>query len=66
MIENYLVAMRIDHVFVRDLNKKAWRVLEFNSDITQLDFNIFFPNFPENIKAQLDNGVVEAQSAEAM
>lgn len=63
--ENYLEAMRIDHIFVRDLSKNTWRVLEFNRNISNDDFNGFFPNFPENIKDQLDDGVVDAQSAYA-
>ncbi|WP_445114530.1 hypothetical protein [Acinetobacter sp. WZC-1] len=60
-----LEAMRIDHIFVRDIKNNEWRVLEFNSYITDKDFYEFFPDLPDNIKSELDDGVVEAQEATA-
>lgn len=63
--ESYIGAMRIDHIFVKVPNQKNWRVLEFNRDILEQDFNVFFPQFPEQVKNQLDDGVVEATEATA-
>lgn len=63
--ELYIVAMRIDHIFVKGPNQQNWRVLEFNRNILDQDFNSFFPKFPENVKNQLDDGVVEAEEATA-
>ena len=62
--ENLMVeAMRIDHIFVRDTKNNQWRVLAFNRDISNKDFHEFFPDFPDQIKNELDDGVVEAQVA---
>lgn len=56
-----LEAMRIDHIFVRDIKDNAWRVLEFNSNIADKDFQEFFPDLPDHIQNELDDGIVEAQ-----
>lgn len=56
-------AMRIDHIFVRDTKNNQWRVLAFNRDISNKDFQEFFPDLPDQIKNELDDGVVEAQVA---
>ena len=57
-------AMLIDHIFVRDINDNKWRVLAFNRFITDNDFNEFFPDMPDHIKNELNDGIVEAQEAE--
>lgn len=63
--QHYVVGMRIDHLFVRDIKLGSWSVFEFNRDILDQDFDALFPNFPVHLKNQLDDGVIEAQAEEA-
>lgn len=57
-------AMLIDHIFVRDIKANKWRVLAFDRFIADNDFNEFFPDLPDHIKNELNDGIEEA--AEAM
>jgi hypothetical protein len=61
--EIILEGMLIDHIFVKDPKNNEWRVLEYNRDISDQDFREFFPDFPDEIKNELNDGGVEAQDA---
>lgn len=57
-----IVSSLQDYIFINN-GKDGWYMLPYSSDISNKNFQEFFPDFPKDLKQNLKDGVVEAQEA---